>query len=168
MNWHSILRTSLQNFSNTQYMLNGAAHGSGVYVAIQVTYTLPPSLLGMQLVFASCLALHICILSGLKGCCLCCLSHVSPLQEISCTSIMYSHDIADGLRTACTCYIKGDPACLPSSAECKPSCQSIRHCRLLCCILEHHPQPACVLTLLWSDAGSHKCHILPRPPALRF
>lgn len=82
MNWHSILRTSLQNFSNTQYMLNGAAHGSGVYVAVQVTYMFPLSLLGVQLVFSSCLASQICILSGLKGCCLYCLPHVNPLLGI--------------------------------------------------------------------------------------
>ena len=39
LNWHSILRTSLQNFSNTQYMLNGAAYGSGVYVSPNVSHT---------------------------------------------------------------------------------------------------------------------------------
>eukprot|EP00455_Lapot_gusevi_P043103 TRINITY_DN519_c0_g1_i1.p1 TRINITY_DN519_c0_g1~~TRINITY_DN519_c0_g1_i1.p1 ORF type:complete len:641 (-),score=148.73 TRINITY_DN519_c0_g1_i1:262-2184(-) len=32
-NWHNILRTGLRNMSNTQYMLNGAAYGQGIYMA---------------------------------------------------------------------------------------------------------------------------------------
>ncbi|KAL0492008.1 hypothetical protein AKO1_010138 [Acrasis kona] len=30
--WHSILRTGLKNMSNTERMVNGAAHGSGIYL----------------------------------------------------------------------------------------------------------------------------------------
>ena len=36
MKWHSIMRTCLQNFSNTQCMTNGAAYRGGVYTAKQV------------------------------------------------------------------------------------------------------------------------------------
>ncbi|DBA94319.1 TPA: hypothetical protein ACH3X1_001928 [Trebouxia sp. C0004] len=36
MKWHSIMRTCLQNFSNTQFMTSGAALGGGVYTAKQV------------------------------------------------------------------------------------------------------------------------------------
>ena len=37
MKWHSILRTCLQNFSNTAYMTSGASYGSGVYTASSVS-----------------------------------------------------------------------------------------------------------------------------------
>lgn len=36
-NWHSIMRTCLQNFSNTKYMTTGAASGAGVYTATNVS-----------------------------------------------------------------------------------------------------------------------------------
>ncbi|DBA89718.1 TPA: Poly [ADP-ribose] polymerase 6, variant 3 [Trebouxia sp. C0005] len=36
MKWHSIMRTCLQNFSNTQFMTSGAAYGGGVYTAKHV------------------------------------------------------------------------------------------------------------------------------------
>lgn len=37
LKWHSIMRTCLQTFSNTEFMTNGAACGSGVYTASDVS-----------------------------------------------------------------------------------------------------------------------------------
>lgn len=40
MKWHSIMRTCLQNFSNTQFMTTGASYGGGVYTAKQASTSL--------------------------------------------------------------------------------------------------------------------------------
>merc|ERR1712070_1011730 len=32
-NWHSIMRNGLKNASNTKFMMHGAAHGAGIYLA---------------------------------------------------------------------------------------------------------------------------------------
>lgn len=39
-NWHVVLRTSLKNMSNTEYMSAGAAYGSGIYFADQSSTSL--------------------------------------------------------------------------------------------------------------------------------
>lgn len=71
MNWHSILRTSLQNFSNTQYMLNGATYGSGVYVSPNVSHTF----------HAACVFLPACAQHAANICCMHALSLQCSLQS---------------------------------------------------------------------------------------
>lgn len=39
-NWHSIIRTSLKNYSGTENQLHGAAHGNGIYLAPDYTTSL--------------------------------------------------------------------------------------------------------------------------------
>lgn len=39
-NWHVILRTGLKNMSNTKYMSTGAVHGSGIYLAKNLSLAL--------------------------------------------------------------------------------------------------------------------------------
>ena len=63
VNWHSILRNGLRNYSNTQYMSAGAAHGKGIYVHQNLDYSWAYSApLGSSKMNMACVAL--CEVSG--------------------------------------------------------------------------------------------------------